>query len=171
MKIRPIKKNDLNKLHDFFSLVISDISKKEGIWTESFVKDEVIMKTDLCKAALDNNEDFYVLVIEKSNKIIGTISSSPCNLDIIKIVGNLAKGKTEIGSIYVHPNFQNQGVAKKLLNKMVNHLRRNAINSYYLDCGYSTSQLIWKYCFGKPTYLSKNYWGENNHHMVWHIDI
>jgi len=44
------------------------------------------------------------------------------------------------------------------------------IYSFYMDCGYSTSQVYWKKLFGNPIKTFPNYFGKDESYMIWEID-
>ncbi|EST54920.1 GNAT family acetyltransferase [Brevibacillus panacihumi W25] len=68
------------------------------------------------------------------------------------------KRRRGIGTVFVHPDFQGQGVANVLLN---------AIFLTLLGNGYTRAQQVWRKKFGEPTYLFPNYWGNGTDHMIW----
>ncbi len=73
----------------------------------------------------------------------------------------------ELGSVYIHPEYQKQGVAGNLVDRLINKMASLGIGEYYLDCGYATSQKYWKRVMGKPIKTIENYFGENESYMIW----
>jgi len=72
-----------------------------------------------------------------------------------------------IGHIAVHPDYQNRGIGTVLLQKMLLTLENRRVPSFCLDSGYKQAQMIWQKKFGQPDIVLENYWGTNNHHMIW----
>ena len=82
MKIKKPLKNNLPQLEEFFRIVISDTAKKEEITIPDFVDDEVTEKMKYCENYFKEESNISLLIALDGEKIIGTISSSYCNLDI-----------------------------------------------------------------------------------------
>lgn len=77
----------------------------------------------------------------------------------------------EVGTVFVRPDYQKQGVGNLLLNAMYQALKDKGIEEFCLDSGYPGAQKIWLKKFGTPDYFLENYWGENLHHMIWRITL
>ena len=77
----------------------------------------------------------------------------------------------EVGTIFVYPGYQGNGVGDLLLQAIYNSLQKNGLKEFCLDSGYKQAQIIWKKKFGAPDYLIKNYWGKGNDHMIWKIKV
>ncbi|WP_430929631.1 GNAT family N-acetyltransferase [Lysinibacillus capsici] len=73
----------------------------------------------------------------------------------------------EIGTVFVHPDYQNRGIGTMLLQKMLLTLENRRVPSFCLDSGYKQAQMIWQKKFGQPDFVLENYWGANSHHMIW----
>lgn len=168
MIIKKPMETDILKLHDFWELVISDTSKKEGIEEENFVLEEIEYKMTVLKKYLQEpDKDISFLMAVDRDKIIGTISSSLCRDEILKLLGNKVKDKIQIGIVYIHPDYQRKGIATNLLNEMIGILKGNGVKEFYLDSGYLEAQKYWKVKLGAPIFVEKDYWGEGADHMIW----
>ncbi len=73
--------------------------------------------------------------------------------------------------MYVHPDYQRQGIGSQLLHEMYAVLNRHGIEEFCLDSGFTIAQRVWKKKFGDPDYFLENYWGDGEHHMIWRIKV
>ena len=113
----------------------------------------------------------YFLIALNGDKIIGSVEYGPVSDLIIKCTNNAYKGLLEVGTVFVHPDFQRKGVGNVLLNAIYSTLHENEIEEFCLDCGYNRAQKVWKKKFGDPDYLLKDYWDKGNDHMIWRIKV
>lgn len=116
-------------------------------------------------------EKRYFLIALDEDKIIGTIEYGPASELISKCTDYALAGLNEIGTVFVHPNFQRNGVGNLLLNRMYLTLKDRGIEEFCLDSGYIRAQKIWKNKFGAPDYFLKDYWDEGYHHLIWRITV
>ena len=112
MEIKKPIKNDLPKLEDFFRKVITDTAKKEGITIINFIEEEVEKKLKYCRNYFEEGNNISILLAIDGEKIIGSISSSYCNLDIQNVIKDLKKDSIKIGTVYIHPSYQRKGLGK-----------------------------------------------------------
>jgi GNAT superfamily N-acetyltransferase len=77
----------------------------------------------------------------------------------------------EIGTVFVHPNYQKHGIGSILLQKMVITLESKKMIGFCLDSGYKQAQIFWQKKLGKPNFLLEHYWNEDSHHMIWKRNI
>ncbi|MFT9598578.1 GNAT family N-acetyltransferase [Mesobacillus sp.] len=169
---RPTTK-DREKLNDFFKTVIIDTFIKEGIGDQlNDITEEIEMKKRYLTSDFESNgEERYFLKAVYGDKIIGSIEFGPAN-EIIRNVSNTAfEVLVEVGTVFVHPDYQRNGVGNLLLKAMYETLLNNGIEEFCLDSGYKSAQHIWKKKFGEPDILLKDYWGENFDHMIWKVKI
>lgn len=164
---------NFEQLNEFFRIVIVDTFNKEGIGhlvddlaNEMEIKDKYI-ENDL----ESNGEKRYFLIALVGDKIIGSIEYGPAS-DLIK---NQAKGDLkeliEVGTVFVHPDYQRNGVGNLLLKNMFFTLKNKGIDEFYLDSGYRNAQKIWQKKFGEPDYWLKDHWGKGFDHMIWKIKV
>jgi GNAT superfamily N-acetyltransferase len=161
--------DDFEELHRFFKLVIMDTFVKEGI--SHLVNDmekEIEEKRNYLRLDLDTNgRERYFFVALHNKKIIGTIEYGHSSALIHDLTHGALDVICEIGTVFVHPNFQGHGVANVLLNAIFLTLQGNGVSEFCLDSGYTNAQQVWRKKFGEPTYLFPNYWGNGTDHMIW----
>jgi len=173
IEIRRPCAQDVKELNVFFDLVIKDTFAKEGIEDMS---DEI--ESEIREKNIHINDDFesngekrYFLLAISDGKIIGTIEYGPANDMIIKCTEGKYKNIVEIGTVFVHPEYQKQGIGTLMLNSIYAALQKRNIKEFCLDSGYTRAQKIWKKKFGEPDYIMKNYWAEGVDHMIWKRSI
>lgn len=173
VEIRRPEIKDIIELHSFFRLVISDTFIKEGIGDKlKDINDEIKAKEKYLENDLQSNgENRYFLIALDGDQIIGSIEFGPASDLINSCTNNPFKDLIEVGTVFVHPDYQRMGVGNRLLNTMYLTLKNKGIEEFCLDSGYINAQKIWKKKFGKPDYLLKNYWGKGYDHMIWKIKV
>jgi GNAT superfamily N-acetyltransferase len=173
VEIRRPRINETEELHQFFQTVITDTFEKEGLMDYvDDINEEIITKINYLKSDFDSNgATRYHLIAVVDNKIIGTIEYGAASDLIITCSNGTMKGLVEVGTVFVHPDYQRQGVGNILLNEMVLILQSRGIREFCLDSGYRNAQKVWKKKFGQPLYCLKDYWSKGNDHMIWKINI
>ncbi len=173
VEIRRPRTEDIKKLHQFFRVVIIDTFMKEGIGEKVEDKeDEIEGKKKYLESDFNSDgEKRYFLIALDGDKIIGSIEYGPSSELISKCTNRALNHLVEVGTVFVHPDFQRKGIGNLLLNKMYFTLQKRNIEEFCLDSGYMSAQKIWKKKFGDPAYLLKDYWGEGYDHMIWRIKI
>ena len=171
MKITKLLERDLYQLEEFFKVVISDTAQKEGITIPGFVDEEVEEKMELCRKFFKEDNNISILIAMDGSRIIGTISSSYCNLDIKSVIKDLEEDAVKIGAVYIHPSCQRRGIAKLLLTSMCRILKSKDIKEFYLDSGYKSAQIYWRQQFGEPFFIAKEYWGPEADNMIWKVKV
>lgn len=168
---RPITEN-INELHQFFKTVITDTFHNEGIGDQlEDLEAEIETKKAYLASDLESNgEDRFFLLALESEKVIGTIEYGAVSELICTCTDNHLKELQEVGTVFVHPDYQRMGVGNILLENMYRTLRDKGIREFCLDSGYARAQNIWKKKFGEPAYLLEDYWGEGYHHMIWRVN-
>jgi len=53
------------------------------------------------------------------------------------------KNMPEIGTVFVHPDYQKRGIARQMLQSIFDHLQNQGIEEVCFDSGYSIAQSIW----------------------------
>nr|WP_285890996.1 GNAT family N-acetyltransferase [Mesobacillus maritimus] len=164
---------DINELHSLFRIVIKDTFIKEGIGEKlKDLSDEIEGKEKYLESDLESNgEKRYFLIALYGNKVIGSIEYGPASSLICEITNNNFKDLVEVGTVFVHPDYQRMGVGNLLLNKMYSTLKSKGIEEFCLDSGYKMAQKIWKKKFGEPDYLLEDYWDKGNDHMIWRVRV
>jgi GNAT superfamily N-acetyltransferase len=161
------------QLNDFFRTVIIDTFNNEGIGNQlNDINEEIEVKKGYLTSDFESNgEERYFLIAFYGDKIIGSIEFGPANEIIRNWSDHAFEGVVEVGTVFVHPDYQRNGVGNLLLKAMYETLRSNGIEEFCLDSGYKSAQLIWKKKFGEPDILLKDYWGKNFEHMIWRVKI
>ncbi|KAB3525498.1 GNAT family N-acetyltransferase [Alkaliphilus serpentinus] len=169
IEIRRPKTIDIEELDLFFKTVVWDTFNKEGLGNLSEdIANEIIVKNEYLKSDIDSDgEKRYFLLATAANRIIGTIEYGLTSDLINNCTNGEYRGLVEIGTLFVSPNYQGQGVGNLLLNSMYITLKSRGIKEFCLDSGYKNAQKVWEKKFGKPNYLLKDYWGSGADHMIW----
>ncbi|PEJ60175.1 GNAT family N-acetyltransferase [Bacillus sp. AFS002410] len=173
IQIRRPRIEDVKELHQFFRVVIIDTFTKEGLGEKlEDINDEIKTKVKYLKNDFDSNgESRYFLIALDHDKIIGSIEYGPASDLIMECTKNELNGLIEIGTVFIHPDYQKKGIGNLLLDSMYSTLQNRGINEFCLDSGYTNAQKIWKKKFGEPKYLFKDFWGKGYDHMIWKIKI
>lgn len=160
---------DVKAAYQIFETAISDAFEKEGLgFLREEIHREITHKKYLLDASLDKpDSDIYFLIAKQDETVVGTISFGPCGEDIKKCTENQLQSVGELGSLYILPGYQGQGVGSALINAMVAHLSKQGIDQFCLDSGYKRAQKRWLRKFGVPYKVVKNYWGPDSDHMIW----
>lgn len=171
--IRRPKIEDINQLKEFFRTVIIDTFTKEGIGEKlDDIKDEIKVKEQYVESDFKSNGEkrFFWIALD-GDKIIGSVEFGPASDLICDCTNNNFKELLEVGTVFVLPDYQRNGVGNLLLNKMYSTLQNNGVDEFCLDSGYSNAQKIWKKKFGEPDYWLKDYWGKGYDYMIWKIRV
>jgi len=173
VEIRRPRIEDRNELHSHFKIVITDTFIKEGIGNLlEDLNDEILTKEKYLESDFESGgEKRHFLIALYDNKIIGSIAYGPANNLICNLTNNAFKDLVEVGTVFVHPDYQQMGVGNMLLKKMYSTLKSKGIEEFCLDSGYKNAQKIWKKKFGEPDYLLKDYWDKGSHHMIWRVRV
>lgn len=173
VEIRRPSIEDRKELHSLFKMVITDTFVKEGIGEKvNEMNEEIEVKEKYLENDFESNgEKRYFLIAIDGNKMIGSIEYGPASDFICKCTNNNFKGLVEVGTVFVHPDYQLMGVGNLLLDAMYGALKNKGIEEFCLDSGYISAQKIWEKKFGDPDYLLKDYWDKGNDHMIWKIKL
>ena len=169
IRIRRPTEDDKDRLVKFFKIVVVDTFIKEGI--EEMVEDleeEIESKKQYLENDLKSNGELRCfLIAEYEGCIVGTIEYGPASDLINSCTHGKYKNLYEIGTVFVRPDYQGQGIGNLLLNAMIQELQCKGIKEFCMDSGYSNAQKIWRKRFGEPEYFLENYWAEGQHHLIW----
>nr|WP_283571201.1 GNAT family N-acetyltransferase [Paenibacillus brevis] len=113
----------------------------------------------------------WFLVALLGENIVGTISYGPCGEDILNCTGNALGNVGELGSLYILPEYQGQGIGSVLIRAAANRMASQGIQRFSLDSGYRIAQQKWLNKFGKPYAVVPDYWGAESAHMVWLCEV
>ena len=105
--IRRPNSDDLEELHLFFRIVITNTYKDEGLsQLLDDIENEINMKKQYLKTDFDSNGEkrYFLLAIDTNNdKIIGTIEVGPASTLINSCTGGVLKDLYEIGTVFILP--------------------------------------------------------------------
>lgn len=173
IEIRRPGPGDIEKLYRFFELVLRDTFAKEGLahMTQEIEEETTDKKKFLKEDIESNGEKRYFLIALDNGKVIATVEYGPAGRLISNCTHGELKGMFEVGTVFVHPDYQRQGVGTLMLNMICLTLISRNINEFCLDSGYKNAQRVWKKKLGAPDYVVKDYWGEGYDHMIWRKPI
>lgn len=103
--------------------------------------------------------------------MVGTIEHGKANETIVACGDAYLSSLQEIGTVFIHPDFQGKGIGKALLAAMILLLKEKGEVKYCLDSGYKTAQKVWSHLLGTPKYILKDFWGPELDHFVWEVEI
>lgn len=172
-EIRRPFEDDTESLNDFFTLVIHDTYTQEGLGERlKDIQEEIETKNRFLQSDLKQeiNHRNFLLALDEG-KIMGTIEYGSPNEIIRNLPQDPYKDLFEIGTVFVHPDKQGQGIGTKLLHAMLITLKEHEVEEFCLDSGYTQAKKIWRKKFGEPAYILKDYWGLGFDHLVWHVNI
>lgn len=139
VEIRRPNSDDLEELHSFFRIVITNTFKDEGLSQLSDdIENEINTKKQYLKNDFDSNGEkrYFLLAIDTNNdKIIGTIEVGPASTLINSCTGGVLKDLYEIGTVFILPEYQKKGIGSFLLHTMFLTLLSRGITEYCLDSG------------------------------------
>ncbi|USK39530.1 GNAT family N-acetyltransferase [Cytobacillus firmus] len=169
--IRRPAAEDVKDLNHFFRIVITDTFLKEGIGgLLEDMEEEIKAKENCLNGDLKSGgKDRYFLIALSEDKIVGSVEYGPASELIIKSTDQALKSLYEVGTVFVHPDYQKKGIGNQLLDAIILALKNMGADEFCLDSGYKNSQKVWKKKFGEPGYLLNDYWGEGAHHMIWRV--
>jgi GNAT superfamily N-acetyltransferase len=169
IKIRRPVNEDTAGLHEFFKMVITDTFIKEGIGglSDDMAKEIEVKKEYLQQDLSSRGNDRYFLLAEAEGKLIGTVEFGQASELIMDGTNREYSDLFEVGTVFVHPDYQGQGIGSRLLGGLYPVFHEKGIEEFCLDSGYKRAQEIWKRKFGQPAVVMKDYWGDGAHHMIW----
>ncbi|MFP4078198.1 MAG: N-acetyltransferase family protein [Candidatus Izemoplasmataceae bacterium] len=149
--------------------VIQDAFKRQGMDEHHNPADELDFKMDQLTEAWHHPSQRYFLAYENA-KLIGTMAyGKPPNRGIRRRTGGALNNTVEIGSLYIHPDYQRQGIGKTLLIHALKTLHSEGVDTVCFDSIIESSKTIWLKLFGEPRYKipSKKH---DFTHMIWVVD-
>ena len=171
-EIRTPRGEETEALKIFFREVIGDTIEKEGIEIPYFLEEEVGDKMNLLREYLaGEDEERIFLVAWYMERVVGTISYAPCNEAIVNILEGTLEAGGEIGTVYIHPEYQRRGMGTALFSAMCLHLLKRGVKGFYLDSGYRRAQKYWRKKLGEPLRVALDYWDKGADHMIWYGEL
>lgn len=167
------KFKDIESINEFFQIVLRDTFERNNILDlVDLLAEEIEEKRRCLNQDIESDgRDRYFLIAKEECKIVGSIEYGLSN-DLINLCtdGKL-KELLEIGTVFVHPDYQKKGIGSRLLNLIFLKLESEGIKEFCLDSGYKSAQKTWTNKFGNPEYHLKDYWGEGSDHMIWRVNV
>lgn len=165
--------DEMEALNNFFRLVLEHTFETNGIGhLVDTLEGEIHEKGQhLYEDFESDGRSRLFIVAVHDGKIVGTIAYGPSNETIVDCSDGTLKDILEIGTVFVHPKYQKQGILSLLLKEIYEALTLKGVKAFCLDSGYPIAQKIWTKKFGSPLYHLKDYWAEGADHMVWHIAL
>ena len=160
--------HDLLNIHKLFKDAIAGAFKQNNITDKEELAYEINEKSDRIDKYLNHQlkDSFFLIALDKT-RIAGIAGIYPVKQLIMDNTNDISSHTLELGSVYIHPEYQKQGIAGNLVDRLIKRMASQGVGEYYLDCGYATSQEYWKRVFGKPIKTIENYFGENESYMIW----
>lgn len=167
------KIEDIELINDFFQIVLRDTFRKNDILdlVDTMLEEFTDKRRCLNQDIESNGKNRFFLIAKDANKIVGSIEYGPSNELIHSCTNGKLKDLPEIGTVFVHPDYQKQGIGSEMLNLIFIEMKKNGIKEFCFDSGYKSAQKIWTKKFGKPEYHLKDYWAEGSDHMIWRIKV
>lgn len=169
LEIRRPGDEDIQKLHRFFENVLKHTYDKEGLSrdTELLEKEIDEKRTFLKEDIASDGKDKYFLIALHKGRVIATAECGPATPTVIECTKGKLKDITEVGTVFVHPDYQGRGLGTLMLNMICITLLGRGEKEFCLDSGFKNAQKVWEKKFGKPEYVVKDYWGKGRDHKVW----
>lgn len=171
--IVPLTEADYRSTCQVFEASITDAFEQEDLGhLQEDIQGEIDDKQKKARSSLEQvNSDTLFLVAKADDKVVGTISYGPCGEAIQICAEHQLDHLGEVGSLYVMPSYQNQGIGSALIKELMYLLKEQGIEQFCLDSGYTRAQVRWQRKFGEPYKIVKDYWGPDSAHMVWRCEV
>jgi GNAT superfamily N-acetyltransferase len=166
------KTGEEKKIENLFKITIHSAFADQGVGhlTED-IANEVSTKMKMLRCFLEGTNGYYFLIAKTADTVVGAISFGSCNELIIEHCKGKLDDVGELGSLYVLPEYQGQGIGSKLINSLINYLKENGIEHFCLDSGFKKAQKKWTRKFGEPYKIVKDLWGSGSDHYFWYCNV
>ncbi|KIL51366.1 hypothetical protein KP77_08780 [Jeotgalibacillus alimentarius] len=166
MNIRTLQESDLPSLDDMIlecqTALISSENVNDKEW---LIEKETERLCQVARRILTSEQEIMFVAVE-GEKVIGSIACMTPG-ELITCGLEPEEGVFEVGSIYIHPDYQRQGTGHALLQYIREYLIERNHSKFYLDAGFVSSQTYWKKRLGEPDLILEDYWGGGFDHMIW----
>lgn len=115
--------------------------------------------------------DTHFIVAKDGKRIIGGVAIYRPNQDVHQLMDGNLDHLYEMGSLYIHPDYQGQGIGSVLIKEMQDYMRAHGATSYCFDAAYTLAIDTWTKRFGTANYIFENYWGEGEPHHIWIVQL
>jgi N-acetylglutamate synthase-like GNAT family acetyltransferase len=166
-----IEERDL--INEFFRYVLMDtFINNEISELVDTLNDEIEDKRRCLEQAFESaGKERCFLIAKHKGFIVGSVEYGPPNDLILSCTNGELRMLTEIGTVFVHPEYQKKGIGSQLLISILLEMKKSGIEEFCLDSGYKIAQRIWISKLGRPQYHLKDYWGKNADHMIWRKNV
>jgi len=168
MEFRRPKASDREAIKGFFQVAVYDTFAREGFadLTED-IENEINYKMQYFEDDLntEGKKSYYILAFEEG-RLIGAGAVSKASHLITDFVPEMAS-LYEVGSLFVHPDFQKRGIGPQIIQLLLKHLKAIGETEFCFDSGYRIARSIWRKIFGQPTKTIPQHWGPENDHDIW----
>lgn len=164
---------DQGRIEAFFDAVLLDTFQQNGIAHLIAERQQEMAEKRhfLAHDLTTGGTQWYFLIAKVGEKVVGTIQYGPSNALINTCTGDALKDVVEIGTVFVGPEYQGQGVGRLMMASILKVLEEKGIREFCLDSGYPLAQAHWCKQLGEPQYHLVDYWGPGADHMIWHIAL
>lgn len=171
--LRRPKKTDQEAVNAFFHLMVQDTFAQNGFGDlRDLIAEEIQEKVAYLQSDFDSEgEERLFLIADLNGEIVGTIEFGRASQLIHECTDGKLDNWFEIGTVYVHPDFQKQGISRLLFEGIRDELRSRRIDRFCFDSGYPIAQKIWTKRYGEPEYHLVDFWGPGSDHMIWTVVI
>ncbi|WP_058300789.1 GNAT family N-acetyltransferase [Gorillibacterium timonense] len=171
--IHRLTPEDQQSAFQVFEEAIPDAFEQQGIGDDqSSIAGEIEGKKQLVRRSLDPDEDRVTfLVAKRGGEVVGTISFGPCGHETQVCTNHELDEVGELGSLYVRPSAQNQGIGSALIGELIALLKARGVERFCLDSGYWAAQKRWRRKFGEPYKIVEGFWGPGSPHMIWLCEV
>jgi GNAT superfamily N-acetyltransferase len=163
------KIEDRELLNEFFRNVLIDTFEKNDI---SELVETLNNEIEDKRHCLDQDfesagKNRCFLIAKDKNMVVASAEYGPSNDLILTCTNGELKDIKEIGTVFVHPDYQRRGIGSRMFFSLLAEMKNDGIEEFCLDSGYKIAQRIWTKKLGEPQYHFKNYWGKDADHMIW----
>nr|WP_215113870.1 GNAT family N-acetyltransferase [Exiguobacterium sp. s63] len=169
MNFRALEQSDVKSLQRLFMESLSELIRRERFEDADLLDEEVARLNTTIQDHFDD-DTVHLYVVEEDGTIVGAGALLPPN-EIISGHLELERDAIELGSVYVTPDMQRQGVGQYVLSEMRREMLAQKRHVFYLDAGFPSAQTYWQKRLGAPTLVLEHYWGPGAPHMIWRIDL
>jgi ribosomal protein S18 acetylase RimI-like enzyme len=154
---------------------LKDLDRCFEIETIAYAGEEAASKEKISRRIKVYPEGF--IVKEHKGEVIGFINSGACHQvelsdhEFKQLIGHDPKGKhIVIMSVVVHPQYQKQGFAKKLMQAFITHMKQMNKSDIYLMCQTELIDMYASFGFKYVAESKSDHGGLSWHEMVLSLD-
>lgn len=173
MVIRKPVSKDLTQLKYLFEKTIQKAFEADGYGDAiDEIRREIQIKMSKVEDYLNApSEKSAYYIAEHKGHVIGAISFGKIGEVTIENVPSDFPSEGELGSMYILPDFQGHGIARKMIDVLLRDLLNKGIRYVSFDSGYKPAQEKWRKKFGEPYKIVENYWDQGVDLYIWLIHL